>query len=141
MRTEFDAPLTRQKYITSQRLYQHGRTPLCTECSLGTGSHSSDCRVRFESTWTRELAEAEGPVLAAAEVANRAVDAVPMDPNVRVSEPMDPAVAASGQPVSMEVNTTKEQTGTKKIAQNSVVEREGGAAPQPELRNVQQKHT
>ena len=60
VRTEFDAPLTRQKYITNQMLDQHGRTPLCTRCSLGTGSHSSDCRPRFEVIWTKELAEAEG---------------------------------------------------------------------------------
>ena len=59
VRTEFDAPLTRQKYITNQMLDQHGRTPLCIRCSLGTGSYSSDCRTRFEAIWTRELAEAE----------------------------------------------------------------------------------
>ena len=45
VRTEFDAPLTRQKYITNQMLDQHGRTPLCTRCFLSKGSHSSDCRV------------------------------------------------------------------------------------------------
>ena len=94
--TDFDTPLTRQKYITNQMLDQHGRTPLCTRCSLGTGSHSSDCRARFEATWTMELAEAEVPIRADAEVANRDVDAVPIDPNVRVSEPMEPAAAAGG---------------------------------------------
>ena len=83
MRTEFDAPLTRQKYFTNLMLDQHGRTPLCTRCSLCTGSHSSDCRARFESTWTKVLAEAEVPIRAEAEVAKRAVDAVPIDPNVK----------------------------------------------------------
>ena len=105
LRTEFDAPLTRQKYITNQMLDQHGRTPLCTTCSLGRGSHSSDCRARFEAIWTKELAEAEVPIRAEAEVANRAVDAVPIDPNVRGSEPVEPAAAAGGQPAAMEVST------------------------------------
>ena len=103
MRTEYDAPLTRQKYITNQMLDQHGRTP------LGKGSHSSDCRARFDATWTKELAEAE--------VGNRAVDAVPIDPNGRVSEPVEPAAAAGGQLAAMEVST------------DPVVERAGGAAP------------
>ena len=117
VRTEFDAPLTRQKYITNQMLDQHGRTPLCTRCSLGTGSHSSDCRARFEAIWTRELAEAE--------VANRAVDAVPIDPSVRVIEPAEPAAAADGQPAAMEVNT------------DPVVDRAGGAAPRPDVSQAQ----
>ena len=56
VRTEFDAPL-RQKYITNQMLDQHGRTPLCTGCSLGAGSHSSGCRARFEAIWIQELAK------------------------------------------------------------------------------------
>ena len=68
VRTEFDAPVTRQKFITNQLLDQHGRTPLCTRCSLGTGSHSSECRVRFESIWTKELVDAEVPIRAEAEV-------------------------------------------------------------------------
>ena len=55
---------------------------------------------------------------AEAEVANRAVDAVPIDPNVRVSEP-------GGQPAAMEVNT------------DPVVERAVGAAPQPDVSQVQ----
>ena len=83
VRTGFDAPVTRQKYITNQMLDQYGRTPLCTRCSLGTGSHSSDRRTRFEAVWTKELAEAEVPIRGEAEVANRAVDVLPMDPNVR----------------------------------------------------------
>ena len=106
-------------------LDQHGRTPLCTICSLGTGSHSSDCRARFEAIWTKELAEAEVPIRAEAEVANRAVDAVPVDPNVRDSAPVEPAAAAGGQPAAMEVST------------DPVVERAGGAAPQPDVSQVQ----
>ena len=55
VRTELDAPLTRHKYITNQILDQHGRILLCTRRSLGTGSHSSDCRARFESIWKRKF--------------------------------------------------------------------------------------
>ena len=84
VRTNLDAPLIRQKYITNQMLNKHGPTPLCTRCSLGTGSHSSDCRARFYSIWTEKLAEAEVPIRAEAEVAHPAVDEVPIDPNVRV---------------------------------------------------------
>ena len=124
-RTEFDAPPTRQKYITNQMLNQHGRTPLCSRCVLGTGAHSSECRARFEAIWTKELAEAEVPIHAEAEVANRAVDAVPSDPNVRVSEPVEPAASADDQLVAIEVNT------------DPVVERAGGAAPQPEVSQAQ----
>ena len=77
-------------------LNQHGRTPLCRRCSLGTGSHSSDCRARFEAIWTKELAEADVPIRAEAESANRAVDAVPIHPNVRDSAAVEPAAAADG---------------------------------------------
>ena len=54
VRTELDAPPTRQKFITNQMLDQHGRTPLCTRCSLGAGSHSSECRALkrgLRETW------------------------------------------------------------------------------------------
>ena len=95
----------------------------CTRCSLGTGSHSSDCRARFEAIWAKELAEAEVPIHAEAEVANRAVDAVPTDPNVRDS--VEPAAAAGDQPAAMEVST--DPTG----------ERAGGAALQPDVSQVQ----
>ena len=90
--------------------------------------------MRFKSIWTKELADAEVPICVEAEVANRAVDAVPLDPNVRVSEPVEPAAAdaAGGQPVAMEVKTTNEQTGTRKLVRNPVVERAGEAAPQPQ---------
>ena len=43
-------------------LDQDGRTPLCTKCSFGAGSHASDCRARFEAIWTKELVEAEVPI-------------------------------------------------------------------------------
>ena len=75
VRTEFDAPLARQKYITNQMLDRHGRTPFCTRCSLGTGAHSSECLPRFEATWTEELAEAEVANRAEAEVENHVDDA------------------------------------------------------------------
>ena len=74
VRTEFDAPAARQKYITNQALDKHGRTPLCTRCALGTGAHLSECRARFEAIWTKELAEAE--------VASRADDSIPTGPDV-----------------------------------------------------------
>ena len=75
----------------------------------------------IQGLWTQYLAEAEVPIRAEAEVANCAVDAVPIDPNVRVSEPVEPAAATGGQPAAMEVNT------------DPVVERVGGAAPQPDV--------
>ena len=50
----------------------------------------------FEIIWTKVFAEAE--------VANRIVDAVPIDPNGRVSEPVEPAAAAGGQLAAMEAN-------------------------------------
>ena len=124
VRSEFDASVTRQKYITNQMLDQYGRTPLCTRCPLGTGSRSSDCRARFESIWTEELAEAEVPIRAEAEVEHRAVDAVANDPNVRVSEPLEPA-AAGDQLAAMEVNT------------DPVVERACGASPWPGVSQAQ----
>ena len=92
---------------------------------MGTGPHSSDCRARFESIWTEELAEAEVPIRAEAEVANLSVNEVPIDPHVRVSEPVEPAAAAGGQPAAMEVNT------------DPVVERAGGAAPQLDVSQAQ----
>ena len=75
-------------------------------------------------------------MFAEAEVANRTVDAVPIDPNVRVSEPVEPAAAASGQLVAIEANTdgqrdvrgntTDGQTSTRKLVRNPVVEKAGG---------------
>ena len=82
-------------------------------------------RITFVRLWsTTELAEAEFPIRAA-EVANRAADAVPIDPNVRVSEPVEPAAAAGGQPAAMEVST------------DPIVEWAGGAAPQPDVSQAQ----
>ena len=77
--------------------------------------------VRDSRPFGQELSEAEVPIRVEAEVANRAVDAVPIDPNVRVSEPVEPAAAAGGQPAVMEVNT------------DPVIQRAGGAAPTGEL--------
>ena len=126
VRTELDAPPTRQKYITNQMLDQHGRTPLCRRCSLGAGSHSSDCRARFEAIWTKELAEADVPIRAEAEVANLAADAVPIDPNVRVSEPVEPAAAAGGQAAAMEVSIDPaSQTLVKRNPWRCAVEQRG----------------
>ena len=114
VRTEFDAPLTRQKYINNQMLDQHRRTLLCTRCSLGTGSHSSDCRSRIEAIWTKELAEAQVPNRAEAD---RAADSVPRGPDVTESEPVA-STEAAGQPAATEVST------------DQVVERDGGASCQ-----------
>ena len=75
-------------------------------------------------------------MFADAEVANRTVDAVPIDPNVRVSEPVEPAAAAGGQLAALEANTdgqrdvggntTDGQTRTRKLVRVPVVERAGG---------------
>ena len=126
--TQFDTSVARQKYIVSQALNKHRRSPLCTRCARDT---------RFEIMWTKEFAEAE--------VANRTVDAVPIDPNVRVSESVEPAAAARGQPAAMEVNTDGQrdvrgntgQTSTRKLVRNPVVERAGGAAPQLDVSQAQ----
>ena len=48
----------------------------------------------------KELAEAEVPISADAEVANRGADAVPIDPHASVSEPVEPAPSPSGQPAA-----------------------------------------
>ena len=109
-RTEFDAPPTRQKYITNEMLDQHGRTPLCTRCALSTGAYLSECRARSEAIWTAEFAEAE--------VASRADDGVPVGPDVKESESLE-STEAAGQPVEMEG-----------VSVDQVVERAGGASPQ-----------
>ena len=92
---------------------------------MGTGSHSSDCRARSEVIRSKDLVKAEVPIRAEAEVGNRAADEVPIDPNVRVCEPVDPAAEAGNQPIAMEVNT------------DPVVERAGGTAPQPDVSQAQ----
>ena len=117
VRTEFDAPAARQKYITNQGLDKHGRTPLCTRCVLGTGAHSSVCRARFENIWTKELAKAA--------VANRADDIIPKGPDVKESESLE-STEATGQLAAMEVMST-----------DQVVERAGGASPQLDEEQVQ----
>ena len=134
---EIDTSVAGQKYITNQPLNEHRRTTLCTRCAWDTGAH---CRARFEIIWTKVFAEAE--------VAHRIVDAVPIDPNVRVSEPVEPVAAAGGQLAAMEANTdgqrdvrgntTDGQTNTRKLVRNPVVERAGGAATQPDVSQASQ---
>ena len=46
-----------------------------------------------------QLAEADVPIRAEAEFANRAVDAVPIDPNVRVSDPVEPQLQLVANPL------------------------------------------
>ena len=91
------------KYITNHALDEHSRSPLCTKFAWDTGAH---CRARFEIIWTKELAEAE--------TASHAVDSILSSPDVREIESL-----------------TDDQTSTRKLVRNSVVERAGGAAPQP----------
>ena len=136
MSTVTDAPVTRQESTTNQALDEHRCTPRCTRCDGDTGLH---CRIRLEIIWTKEFAEAE--------VANHAVDAVPLDPHVRVSEPVEPAAAARGQPAAMEMNTdgtrdiggnaTNDQTGARKLVRNPVVESDGGASCQLDENQLQ----
>ena len=62
---------------------------------------------------------------------------------MRISEPLEPAAAAGGQPAATEANTngqrdvrgntTGGQTSTRKLVRNPVIERAGGAAPQPDV--------
>ena len=87
-----------------------------------TGIQNTHCRTRNESIWIKEFGEAE--------VANRTVDVVPIDPNVRSSEKVEPAAAVGGQPTAMMRNTTNDQTGTRKLVRNTVVETNGGASRQ-----------
>ena len=69
-------------------------------------------------------------MFAEAEVANRTVDVVPIDPNVRSSEPVEPAAAVGGQPPAMDKNTTNDQAGTRKLVRSPTVEGDGGASCQ-----------
>ena len=138
MRTEFDATAVRQKYITNQALDKHGRTPLCTRCALGTGAHSSECRARFEVTWTKELAEAE--------VASRADDSIPVGPDVKESESLK-STEAAGQPVEMEESAPIKSL--KELAEHRRSWTRSGRnlwmcrwikAPQQVLQSEEQKH-
>ena len=93
------------------------RTKLCTRCALGTGAHSSECRARFATIWTKELAEAE--------VACHADDRIPVGLDVKERESLESAEAA-GQLVEMEGASTDQD-----------VERAGGASPQLDEEQVQ----
>ena len=127
--TEIDTSVARQKYITNQALTEHRRTPLCTGIQEHIAEHD------FEIIWAKVFAEAE--------VANRTVDAVPIDPNVRVSEPVEPAAEAGGQLAAMEANTdgqgdvrgntTDGQNSTRKLVRNPAVVWADGAVPQPDV--------
>ena len=67
-------------------------------------------------------------MFAEAKVANRTHDAVPIDPNVRVNEPVEPVAAAGGLLAAMEANTdgqrdvrgntTDDQISTRKLVRN-----------------------
>ena len=87
-------------------LDEHG----CTTCyTRGDEAHG---QTRFESIWIKELVEAK--------VASRTVDVeIPIDPNVRSNEPVEPAAAVGGHTAAM---------GTRKLGQNTVVERDGGTS-------------
>ena len=61
-------------------------------------------------------------MFAEAEVANRAVDAVPIDPNGRVSEPVEPAAAAGGQLAPMEANVDVKSVDSTPINTCSAVQ-------------------
>ena len=130
MRTEFDAPLTRQKYITNHMLDKHGRTPLCTRCSWGTGSHSSECRARFEAICTKELAEAE---------VARAANAVPRGPDVRESEPVESSEAA-GQLAAMEGELAGQRLSWMTRVSRNPWGCRWNKAPRQVLRSELQKH-
>ena len=117
VRTEFDAPAVRQKYITNQAPDKHGRTPLCTRCAL---EHRSTL-VRVSSLIRSHVDQ----MLAEAEVASRADDRIPVGPDVKESESLE-STEAAGQPVEMEGVST-----------DQVVERAGGASLQLDEEQVQ----
>ena len=93
VRTESDPPVTRQKYFTNQTFAGYGCTPLCTRCALRTGAHSLAFRVRFEASWSGELA--------AADSAGRAADRILSGPDVKEREPSEVTEAVE-QPAVME---------------------------------------
>ena len=72
---------------------------------------------------------------------------VMFDPNVRVTEPVEPAAAAGGQPAAikatqmgkelLEATRRMVRTGTRKLVRNPVVETAGRAAPQPDVSQAQ----
>ena len=124
--TEIDTSVARQEYITNQALDEHGCTTRCTRVDRDTEAH---CRTRFESVWIKEFAEAEA--------ANRTVDVVPIDPNSRGSEPVEPAAVVGGQRAAMEKNAQNDQAGTRKLVRNPVVERDGWTSCQLDENQLQ----
>ena len=95
---EFDTPLTGQKYITNQMLDQQ-------DAHLVQDYIRPIVELDPRPFGQRFLLKQKFQIRVEAEVANRAVGAVPIDPNVRVSEPVEPAAAAAagGQPAAMKV--------------------------------------
>ena len=85
--TKHDTAITRQKYISNQKLDQYGRKPICTRCLLGARAHVSDCRARFNVIPIKEL-EAQVSIRTEVETANRDADAVSHD-SVKVSEAIE----------------------------------------------------
>ena len=65
-------------YITRAMLQEHGATPLCTACALGTGAHSPECRARFEKqyNWENAFAAPAATTAAAAVTAGEAAELV-----------------------------------------------------------------
>ena len=123
--TDIDTSVDKQKYITNQVLDEHSRTPLCTKCVWDTRAH---CRARFELIWTKELAEEE--------TASDAGESALLSPDVREIESFKNP-GATGQTAAMEKNTTNNRTGTRKLVQNPVVDRAGGAALQSDVSQAQ----
>ena len=73
------------RYISCQTEVRHESSvgkqrisSLCTRFTSDTGVHSFDCRARFESIWTKELAEGE--------IASRTDDGMPWGPDFREIE-------------------------------------------------------
>ena len=89
--TEIDTSVAWQDNITNQALDEHGCTTRNPRSDGDTGAH---CRTRFENIWIKGFAETE--------VANRTIDVVPIDRNVRSSEQVEPADAVGDQLAAMD---------------------------------------
>ena len=131
VRTEFDAPLTRQKYIT-----KHTFGPAWSNTALHKILIGYRITLVRLSSSIRGLRNLLMQKFAEAEVANRTADAVPPDPNVRGSAAVEPAAAASGQRAAME-GSTDPVVGLRQVQPTEVSLIN---APRLQLRNVQQKN-